>query len=84
MATNLTLAERVEEQAKVVAGLERHIANNHPIFGGCTLMLKGAKESLEDLRAQLAEEEAHREDLVEALAHEAKQQQEITESDVPF
>ena len=30
------------------------------------------------------EKEAHADDLIEALAHEAKQQQEITESDVPF
>jgi len=30
------------------------------------------------------EKEAHADDLIEALAHEAKQQQEITECDVPF
>ena len=30
------------------------------------------------------EKEAHADVLIEALAHEAKQQQEITESDVPF
>jgi|TARA_R100000458_G_scaffold4497_1_gene3631 hypothetical protein len=77
----------LSELAGSIADLELKLETESSKW--CEHGLQEAKDSLDLLKRWHARrlhemEEAHADDLIEALAHEAKQQQEITELDLPF